>query len=372
MKIAIFHASAGYGHQKIAEVIHEEITRRANPEMRSVVIDALAYTPALFSRGYKDSYYYSVKYTPQLWGSSYENTDKPFIYQLIKPLRYAANRIFASKLLRYVLEEKPDVIICTHFLSAQVFSEAKRKKKITAQIIVVITDYFPHTFWVNEGTDTYWVMADETAADLKRRGVPTEKICVGGIPVGSQFAPTGKKTAIRSKFQFDPNRFTLLLTTGSFGFGPMAEILRGLEEFSDRIQCFVVCGNNKTAYDQLSKLDYGFPCKVFGFVNFMDELMEASDLMIAKPGGSTTTESLAKGIPMIVMSPIPGQETRNVKLLKDRNAAFFIEEYEQIVIILRNVLNNPELYQNKVKAIRLLAKPKAVGDLVDFIALSIG
>jgi len=210
-------------------------------------------------------------------------------------------------------------------------------------------------------------MCEETAQALFLRGVPRQSIIAGGIPVDEVFKPAGRRKEIRAKHGFDPDKFTLLLTSGSFGLGPQKEILKHLEPLKDRIQCFTVCGNNKELKEDLDRQHYPFPVRNFGFVDFMADLMEASDVIVAKSGGSTTTESLVKTIPMVVMHPIPGQETRNANILKNRNAAFFMEEAFQIQLIVKLILDQPDILEAKKKEIRRLARPNATEDLITFV-----
>jgi len=256
------------------------------------------------------------------------------------------------------------VIISTHFLAPEILGRAKQKGLIPSKMVTVITDFYPHTVWVNPGTDLYWVMADETQSDLLKRGIPENQIVVGGIPILPTFKPAGRKKEILKKYGLEENRFTILLTSGSFGLGPQEAILEELNAFKDKIQCFVVCGNNKELKAILDAKQYPYPVKIFGFINFMPDLMEASDLMVAKSGGSTTSESLTKGVLMVVMHPIPGQETRNVKLLKIRQAAFFLEKPEGIHDIVKTILDDPKVLQQKQAAVQALAKPDAADHLV--------
>ncbi len=364
MKAGIFHANAGLGHRKIAEIIHQELLDRGLSEADVICEDALDSTAAIFRSVYPAVYYYSVKYTPGSWGWSYELFDKPFWSKALHPVRTTANRFFGGSLLQRIVDEKPEVLIFTHFLSAELFSRAKMEGRIQSKLITVITDFYPHSFWVNPGTDLYWVMSEEGKKDLEKRGVPSDRIIAGGIPVGRAFLPQGRRAETLQKWNFKSDKFTILITSGSFGLGPTGEILKELAAFSDRIQVFVVCGNNQDTEKELKAQTFPFPCQVFGFVNFMPDLMEASDLMIAKSGGSTTCESLAKGLPMVVLKPIPGQETRNANLLKERNASFFMEDAHEIKTILQSIFDYPQVLADKKKAIESLAKPNAASDLV--------
>mgnify|MGYP000685495993 CR=1 FL=1 len=366
MKIQIYHATAGHGHLKIAEVIKDELLKQGIKSNDILLEDALDSTPDWFKKAYTAFYFYSVKYTPLFWGWGYELLDHPLIDKILRPIRTRWNKWVGKRLLEKVLNSNPDVIICTHFLSAELLATAKKEEKLAAKLITVITDFYPHNFWVNSGTDMYWVMSEESAHELEERGIPSFRIKAGGIPVHRNFLPKGNRTELLKKWSFDPARFTLLITSGSFGLGPTLDILQELEFFSDKVQAFVVCAKNQKLEEQIKAKTFNYPVKVFGFIDFMHDLMEASDIMIAKSGGSTTCESLVKGIPMIITKPIPGQEMRNADLLRDRNASFFLESPEQIKAILNAVFNNPSLIRDKKKDIQGMARPDAGPKLAQF------
>ncbi len=367
MKALILHAAAGQGHQKIAEVIAKTFRDRGFGPENLRIEDSLNFTSPFFKATYPSIYFQAVKRIPAIWGWCYESLDRPGLYRLIKPLRSWSNSLHGKKLLQLAVDEDPDVIIMTHFFAPEILGRAKQAGKIRAQMVTVITDFYPHNVWVNDGTDFYWVMSEEGRMSLENRGVPAEKVIVGGIPVDRKFKPAGNRESLLRKFGMDPSLFTVLLTSGSFGLGPQEAILDELKAFQGRIQCLVVCGNNRIMEKKLSQKTYPFPVKIFGFVDFMADLMEASHLVIAKPGGSTATETLVKGLPMVVLDPIPGQESRNAQMLKDRNAAFFMRQPEQIKVIMKAVLDHPEVLEFKRQQIRELAKPHAADDLVSFV-----
>ena len=368
MRIVILHASAGHGHQKTAEAVREGLLACGVRETDILLKDALDETPRWFKSFYTSLYYYSVKHTPRLWGASYHFADNPFVYRsVVRHCRRFINGLVAKRLEEFLLRERPDVVICTHFLSPEVVGQLKLKGRLQSFLVSVVTDFAPHTFWVNPGTDHYWVMSEEGKEELVRRGVASDRITAGGIPVALRFRPQGKGREFRKKEGLDLQRFTILLTSGSFGLGPAGEVLQALAEFPQSLQVIVVCGKNQEQYDLLRKSQFPFPVKVSGFVSNMDELMEASDLIVAKPGGATTAESLAKGIPMVVLEPIPGQETGNAHLLRGRNAAFFLGKPEDIRTIMKGILDYPQVMEEKRRSIQSLAKPEAASDLARFV-----
>lgn len=372
MRVALFHASAGYGHTKVAEVIADGLVQAGVSEKEILVEDVLDETPVWFKSFYAGSYYYAVKHAPRIWGWAYELADQPAFYRILgQPLRRCTNRSIGQSLVEKVERERPNVIVSTHFMAPEILGAEKKAGRISSFLLTVVTDFYPHAFWVNPGTDHYWVMSDEGKAGLEKQGVSPEKITVGGIPVSPKFCLQGRKAEIRKREGLEEKRLTILITSGSFGLGPTEEILNALQEFGGRIQTMVVCGRNETLHQNLAKSHYPFQIKLYSFVTNMDELMEACDLVVAKPGGSTTSETLAKGVPMAVLAPIPGQEAGNARLLKERNASFFLGQPGDIRTIVKGILDYPEVLEEKRRSIGRLAKPHAVIDLARFI-LNVG
>lgn len=367
MKIDIIHATAGEGHRKIAIAVQDAFARCGRKDLEVRLLNCLDYVSPAMQKTYAPIYYWAVIHAPGLWGWFYEVLDYAWVYALVRPFRALTNSFHAKKLLEDIVKHQPDVIISTHFLPPEILGRAKKRGLIRSKMVSVVTDFYPHTFWVNPGTDHYWVMAEETKQDLLRRGVPAASITDGGIPIVPKFKPTGRRGAILKTYGLEENRFTILLTSGSFGLGPQEAILEELKAFKEKVQAFVVCANNKELKTLLESKSYPFPVKIFGFIDFMPDLMEASDLMVAKSGGSTTSEALAKGVVMVVMRPIPGQETRNAKLLKLRQAAFFLEEPSEIRGIVKSILEDPAVLSQTRAAIQRLSRPDAADDLVRLV-----
>ena len=368
MRIAILYASAGHGHQKAAEAAREGLVACGVPENEILVYDSLNGTFPWFKKFYTSLYFNSVKHTPKLWGASYQFSEHPWFYRtVIKHVRASLNGWVGRKLVQTILDARPETIICTHFFAPELLGRLKLKKEINYFLVAVITDFIPHGFWVNPGTDHYWVMSDEGKGNLEKRGITPDCITAGGIPISLCFRPKGNKREVRRKLELDPNRFTILITSGSFGLGPTAEALDCLGDFKEKVQAIVICGKNETQYSLLKAKTYPFPVKLYGFVSNMDELMEASDLLIAKPGGATTSESLAKGIPMVVLQPIPGQEMGNSNLLKQRNVSFFLGQTSDLRTILKAIFDHPKILDEKRREIERLARPNAAIDLAKFV-----
>ncbi len=370
MKIFLIYARAGQGHQKAAEAIFEEFQNRDQAKAWDIrLIDALDHTFFLFGRGYSFFYHLLVKHTPWLWGFFYRLTDAWVPRWLIENLRSFHNCLQARPFEDLLRRENPDLVIVTHFLAAEVASRLKRQGKIRSRVVVVVTDFLVHRFWVNEGADAYVGMMEETRKDLIRLGVPDSKIYELGIPVSSRFLLPVDAEKLRKNLGLAPERFTILLTSGSFGSGPIREFVNQMEPLKDKVQVIVVCGINQALKEDLSRLKTSFPCVVLGYVNNMHELMSVANLVVSRSSGLTTCESLVKGLPMVIISKIPGQETHNAAVLKKHEAAFEVAEPAGFATLVGSLINDPARMKAILENVSALARPHAAQEIAD-LALS--
>lgn len=366
-KVLLLYVDAGYGHRKVAEAVYREMVLRDCDTRELEIFNALKMTNYLFGYSYTGFYFQMVVHAPKLWGFFFSLTNSWFVYPLISPFRTIWNWLQSFELRNYVRKGNFDHIIFTHFFPAEVCATLKKRGKIKSNLITIVTDVIPHHVWVNSGTDHYWVMAEESANRVASHGVNRRQIHVKGIPVSSDFLKPMDRTAIRKKLELNDKRLTILFTSGSFGIGPTEEVLNSFSELKDHIQVIVVCGNNKALLHTLNGRQFQFPIRLFGFVDNMHELMSASDLLIAKPGGATMCESLVKGLPMIMTSPIPGQESANAEWLSSHQAAFKIDNPSEIKTIVKRIIQEPGLLESYRSAIKRVAKPEATKDIVTSI-----
>jgi processive 1,2-diacylglycerol beta-glucosyltransferase len=249
-----------------------------------------------------------------------------------------------GKVLEEILvKQNPDVFIATHFFPAEVAAYLKLKGRLKARLITVITDYMPHNVWISPGVDAYVVGMALTKQELIHRGVPEERIHVLGIPINPKFSMKGDRQAVAARLGTDPALFTLLVISGGFGTGPMEELVRALKSIPEPLQVLVVTGKNTALAQKLESMKETYPHKlrVYGFVDNMYELMDLSDLMVTKPGGLSCTEAMMKGLPMVLVAPIPGQETRNARIIEKLGAAVMAGRVEKTPAIIRELHDNP-------------------------------
>lgn len=360
--ILILHATAGAGHTRAAQAVGAALKARGEAFQ---LVDILDCTPTLFRRMYVKSYIDVVQKAPELWGYLYDRTDvvRPATSTRVRA-RLAFNKANSLPFKKLLKEAAPRAIVCTHFLPLELLSDLKGRGKIDVPVHAVVTDVSPHAFWVYPNIDVYHVATVSAARELERKGFPAERIRVTGIPVDPVFAERTAGAAARAKLGL-PEKPTVLLLSGGFGVGPMVEALESFRETRAEISLVVVAGKNAELEKECRAMAKRLrvPVTVHGFVTNMHELMDAADLIVTKPGGLTTTEVLAKGKPMALVSPIPGQEQRNCEYLLEAGAAVRLYDVGDAAFYLTQWLADAERMKRMTTAAKAIARPGAANDI---------
>ena len=175
------------------------------------------------------------------------------------------------------------------------------------------------------------------------------------------------KLEARKQLKLSPYRNTLLVMSGGMGFGNMEKYILELSRSGMDIQIIVVCGKNKRMYHRINRLEVDMPLHILDYVDNVDVLMSAADGILTKPGGITSSESLAKHLPMIMIDPLPGVEDRNVEFLLNNGAALLVTKTFTITEAVRLLFEYPETKKHLLQGIDMLAKPYATQQLCDFL-----
>jgi processive 1,2-diacylglycerol beta-glucosyltransferase len=275
------------------------------------------------------------------------------------------------KLLR---EYQPDLIVCTHFLPAEIVSWLKAKERLASRQVIIVTDFDVHAMWLVHHYERYFVALEEARVYLEVLGIPPEKITVSGIPIDPVFAIKKDKQEMRAKHGLAPDRTTILLSAGGFGVGSVDALVQSLLPLQQRAQIVAICGRNEELKERLTKLaarikpDASVLLKPFGYTKEMDELMTASDLVLGKPGGLTTSEALAKGLVFVIVNPIPGQEERNSDHLLEGAAAIRCNNLPTLSYKLDRLLSDPQRFKTMQANARRMGHPNAASEIVEKLA----
>ncbi len=364
MRILVMSAGAGAGHNRAAEAI-AACGKEFLPQHHVEWFDSLTYTSKTFEKLYGQSYVWIVNNSPTTWGALYkvmgENVERPKLMKAVKLF----DKLAYKKLIAHVEEFKPDAVVATHFLPTNVVLTKLKNK--APKVYVCVTDFDVHSFWVNRGASGYFVASEEVKWLLAQYGYPKELITVTGIPILPAFSQRRGRDLVARELGIDPALPTVLCMSGGFGMGHMEEAVARLLTIKIPHQLVVICGKNDKARAKIEVLARGTRTKVMGFVTNVHEWMEASDIVISKSGGLTTSECLARGVPMVVYSPIPGQEERNCDFLMEHGAAVKASSLGILDYKVAELLADPGRLAKMKDAARRAARPMAGRDLLNHV-----
>ena len=335
------------------------------PEAQVECLDVLTYAPRWFRAGYGWTYLFLVRHLPWVWRFSYAALEQRAIYRLVQPFRRAWNLCLTRRFARYVNDITPALVVVTHFLAADVCSAGKRAGWLRSPLVVVVTDWHPHRFWLSPEPDAIVVSTERAASVCGERGVDPAKVHVRGIPIGQSFSAVNDLTTLRHRLQLDPSRHTVLVTSGGTTVGQFERVIEYLvaleQELPQQLQLLIVCGEDEAARRRLVARAQGgpMPMRVFGFVDTMAELMAASDLIVAKAGGLTVSEALGVGRPLILYHVIPGQERMNAQYVVQHGAAVMAPTPRAVASAVRRCLDDPAYFERLRQAAKGLSRPDA-------------
>ena len=366
-KVIILSASAGAGHVRAAQAVEKAfLCLNAAGEVRN--IDTLEYTNKIFQKLYSKAYIELVNKAPDVLGWLYDQLDKPWKNER---RRLAFDKLNTRPFVKMLKQYQPEIVVCTHFLPAEIISWLRAKKRLNTRQVIVITDFDVHAMWLCHHYEHYFVALDETAVHLEQLGIPSDKITVSGIAIDPIFAEFKDSRAMRLKHNLDPLLPTILLSAGGFGVGPVELVMQSLVKMRTRVQVVAICGRNEDLKNRFHKFSAGLgnDCNVrivpIGYTTEIDEYMSASDLMLGKPGGLTTSEALAKALPFVIINPIKGQEERNADHLLEEGVAIRCNNLPVLAYKIDNLLGDPVRLNSMRANANRLGRPRAALDIVE-------
>jgi processive 1,2-diacylglycerol beta-glucosyltransferase len=301
----------------------------------------------------------------------FKRTDDPKRALRLNQLR----RLFPSKsrnrFARHVKKFKPDAILCTHYLPLELLGGIKKDEKKSTRkaqmhpgsfVVSIVTDFEAHALWMEPCVNLYCVAAEETKARLIARGAEGKSVLATGIPISGRFSLEPNSAKVRQTLGLRDDQPILLVLSGGFGMGPVAEILVELDKVPRQFQTVVVTGRNEELRRELATSDRKHPTHILGFASNMHELMAIADLIITKPGGLTSSEAMALGKPLFILNPIPGQEAANSDFLLERGAAIKANRVEDLPFRVEQLFTGKKLSE-MTRAAKALGRPKAAEEI---------
>ena len=370
--IIIFYATYGGGHLSAAKSIKEYIDENYGTEYKTYLIDCIDYINHAINKLTTKAYADAAKKAPKLWGKVYSHSE----HGPLASISNNSNKLMAHKLNKLITEINPSIIISAHPFSSQMCAYLKKKNKISVPVSTIMTDFAPHDQWLvlHEYINNYFVSNENMKDSLIEKGINSNKIFVTGIPLSSRFLKKYNKEEIINMFNLSNNKKTILFFAGGqFGLGKKStyQMLEILAKNYIDIQIIAISGKNKKMTEKFEEIVQEYNREkdiiVLEFTDKVPELMSISDLVITKPGGLTTTESLASELPIIVINPIPGQEEQNAEFLEKNGLAVWIKDNDNIEEIFNSLFNHPEKLEQMRNQTKLFAKKHSTKDICEII-----
>ncbi|MBR7185116.1 MAG: galactosyldiacylglycerol synthase [Clostridia bacterium] len=365
MRVLILSVTAGGGHNSTAQAIKTVLDNHA---VECRILDTFEYISKPLAKTVSEGYLFITSKAKLAFEEGYRLAERRKRTADEKSNTRRNAKLLSRKLRRYLVIYDPDVIIYTHIFAGVILDVIKAEHGLRAKTVGILTDFVFHPYWEEAVHLDYVVTAcDQLGYQAKKKGFSPEQILPMGIPVQEKFTAHTDAGEVRAELGLDREKTTLLLMGGSMGYGNIAATVESLYALDADFQLIVVCGSNEKAKEEVDALPHKKPTVTFGWSREVDRLMDAADLIITKPGGLTTSESLAKRLPMIIVNPIPGQEDRNTEFLLNQGAALAVTDTFPLDEAVWSLLSSPERVALMRAAIDRIRRPNASADIARFV-----
>ena len=351
------YISNNSGHHRACLAIERALHLIAK-DIETKCINSFQYTNPILEKIINKTYMTVIKNRPEVWEYLYDN---PVVVKKTQKLKESMHKFNSGKMKGLLDTFKPDVVVCTQAFPCGIVADLKRTHNIGVPLVGILTDYAPHSYWIYNKVNAYIVPSQETGRKLIENGVSEEKVNVFGIPVDPKFYASSNKAEILNKYSLNGQKPIILIMGGGQGLGPIKRLVCLLDKSPLDIQLLVATGTNKKLYNFLSRKLKVLRknIRIFSFCEDINELMEVATLVVTKPGGLTTAEALSKGLPIIIVNPLPGQEAMNTRFLMDKRLAIKANDENEAVVLLEELIRNPQKLANTKKLIQKHVKSNA-------------
>ena len=354
-RILLMHVTTSSGHHHASRAIGQAL-RRLDPSCQIINVDAFDYTSRFVRWGITHSYMSLIQHYPDVWEYLYDN---PAIHKRVHHIRGLLHRYHTRKLQRLFETVQPHTIVCTQAFPCGMVADYKKHHRLNVPLVGVLTDYAPHLYWLHDTVDVYIVPAEEIKQRFMSHGVAEDRVKAFGIPVEPRFLDPVDRRAVYQQFNLDPALPVILVMGGGGGFGPLRELMTSLDHAEAPCQFIVLAGTNHALLSWFQRQRFRHRVVATGYVDCVPQLMDVSTLIISKPGGLTTAESLAKRLPMLIMTAIPGQEMCNARYLLSQHASVKLPSLDQAGHVVTELLRHPSRLEELRNNVARLSHPES-------------
>ena len=362
-RFLLLYITTSSGHHRASCAIEQTI-KRLDPLAHVVSVDAFQYPSRFVRWAISRTYLSLIRHQPDVWEYLYDNPD---VHRRIQYFRALLHRYQAAKLQQLLETVRPDAIACTQAYPGGMVADFKKHHHLDIPLVGVLTDYAPHLYWFHETVDVYVVPSDQVKQRFLTRGIEASRVRVLGIPIDLKFLDPTDREATARRFGLDLTQPIILIMGGGGGFGQLRDIVVNLDTLPYACQLVVLAGTNRSLLSWLHTQRFRHRVLSLGYTEEVPQLMGIATLLVTKPGGLTTSEALAKRVPLVMVNPIPGQEAYNARYLLSQGAAVLAGFPETIRQTVRDLLETPGQLQILRQRNAELAHPTAALDVAKLL-----
>ncbi len=357
--ILLLYISNNSGHHCATKAIEESL-HALSSDIKVLNINCFNYTNPVLEKIINSIYNNVIKSKPEVWEYLYDN---PKILRRTKKIRKLIHKFNSKKLKKLIYDFNPEAVVCSQAFPCGMVADFKKTFNLNFPLVGVLTDYAPHLYWIYDNINAYVVPSEDTKNRIINCGIEKSKVFVYGIPISPRFIDTGNKEPLLKNLKLESGIPTILIMGGGQGLGPIEDLIFAINTIEKPFQIIVICGANQKLKKWLEKRKLLFRKKmvIFGYSKEINKLMGISDLLVTKPGGLTTAEALTKALPIVIVNPLPGQETKNTEFLLEEKVAVKAKNSLDAAVLIEELLNNPaKLKQMKAAALKHATPQSAV------------
>jgi len=357
-RILILSADAGFGHRAAATAIAAAFEERHAGVCKAVIVNPLdhAAAPGLLVAA-QDDYDRMIKESPDLYRVGYQASDGALPVGIAEQ----ALTVMLYGVMRDLLaEHEPDVVVTTYPLYQAPLATLGALLRRRTPFMTVVTDLVTvHRLWFHESAEACLVPTQAVADKAIESGLSPQQVEITGLPVSPQLAMPVDRAALRAKLGWSDDRVVALFA-GSKRVTKLEPVIGILNHSGLPLELAVVTGGNQELLDRLNADEWHQPAHIYGFVDNLSEMMQAADFIVCKAGGLIVSESLAVGLPLLMVEAIPGQETGNAEYVQNGGAGALVDgPAEALMQVFHWVDRGGEALQAAARQSRQLGRPDA-------------
>ncbi len=365
--ILFLMSDTGGGHRAACRAIEAALNHRYPNQFTCEMVDCWKdYTPFPLNN-------MPELYTPWINRNPYSYSALFWLNDQLLSARNSS-RLYSHQMfprMKQLYKDHPaDIIVCVHSVFVRPAVYALRRLKMKQPVLTVITDYaWPTVLWYDRQVDRCLVPTEPAWERGLKVGLKPEQMRLTGAPVHPKFTMVNATRAeAKRELGWDENLPAVLMVGGGTGMGPLIKTALAIDEKNLPIQQVVVAGRNEATKAKLEAIQWRGKVRVYGFVNNMEKLMTAADLLITKAGPGTITEAAIVGLPMVISGAIPFQESPNTKYVVEQGAGVSAPGPRKVAEAVARIFSDDGSILRKMgEGVRKIARPDAIWQIADEI-----